>query len=302
MQVFEESELALPIHLHSVLPETATVTYKTLMVHLELGHSNARLVQIAGDLTNRFHAGVIGIVGCQRMQIFYGEGYASADFLEQDCEEINREIKAAEAEFRSTLGARVRDLGWRSTMIFGSLADYLAREAHSADLVITGPAAGGLLDEARRADMSDLVMKVGRPILIVPAAADTLKLDCVIIGWKETRETRRAAADALPLLKRAAHVTVVEIAVENELTAARTRVKDVVVGWLKRHGIVADALVPTSSGDDASGLAAIAQEQHADLIVAGAYGHSRLREWALGGVTRDLLLRAESMLSRITLT
>jgi nucleotide-binding universal stress UspA family protein len=70
----------------------------------------------------------------------------------------------------------------------------------------------------------------------------------------------------------------------------RTHLQDV-VGWLKRHGIEANAVAAPSTGDDATGLKAIAQEQRVDLIVAGAYGHSRVREWVLGGVTRDLLLR-----------
>ena len=77
-----------------------------------------------------------------------------------------------------------------------------------------------------------------------------------------------------------------------DLNAARARL-DGVVGWLKRHGIAAVSLAWPSSGDDAAQLNAIAQEQGANVIVAGAYGHSRLREWALGGVTRELLLRAD---------
>jgi nucleotide-binding universal stress UspA family protein len=268
------------------------VTYATLMVHLELGHLNGGLLQIAGDLAERFHAGVIGIAACQPMQIAYGDGYVPGDFIEQDREEIEREIKTAEAEFRSALQTRVGTLEWRSTAMFASLADYLAREARSADLLITGVASPALLDASRRVNTGDLVMQVGRPVLIVPAAAAKVKLERVVIGWTDTRETRRAALDALPLLKKVAHVTVVEIAAEEQLASARTRLEDV-VGWLKRHGVVAKSLLSPATGDDATRLNAIAQEQGADVIVAGAYGHSRLREWVLGGVTRDLLLRAD---------
>jgi nucleotide-binding universal stress UspA family protein len=134
-------------------------------------------------------------------------------------------------------------------------------------------------------------MQVGRPVLIVPAPIDKLKLERVVIGWKDTRETRRAVFDALPLLKKVAHVTVVEITAEQDLVAARIRLEDV-VDWLKRHGIGAKSLVSLSSGDDTTQLNAVAREQGADVIVAGAYGHSRLREWMFGGVTHDLLLRA----------
>jgi nucleotide-binding universal stress UspA family protein len=147
--------------------------------------------------------------------------------------------------------------------------------------------------------MGDLVMQVGRPILIVPAAADKLKLERVVVFWKETREARRAAFDALPLLKKAVNVVVAEIAAEEDLAAVRTHLEEV-VGWLKRHGVVAEVLALPSTGDDATGLNAIAEEQGADIIVAGAYGHGRLREWAFGGVTSDLLLRPQDRCSLVS--
>ena len=267
------------------------MTYGTLMVHLELGRSNAGLLQIAGDLAERFRADVIGIAACQPMQIVYGDGFISGDIYEQDRQEVEKEMKSAEAEFRSALQTRAATLEWRSTVMFTLLSDYLAREARSADLVITGIASGDLFDSSRSVNTGDLVMRAGRPVLVVPAATGKVKLDRVVVAWKDTREARRAVSDALPLLKGASHVAVVEIAVEEELAAARTQIEDV-AGWLNRHGIKAECLTSPSTGDDATALYAMAQDQGADLIVAGAYGHSRLREWALGGVTRDLLLRA----------
>lgn len=109
------------------------------------------------------------------------------------------------------------------------------------------------------------------------------------IFWKSTSG---AAVDALPLFKKAGHVLVVEIAAEEDLAEARARLKDV-AGWLRRHGVSAETLASSSHGEDSAQLRAMAREHAADVVVAGAYGHSRLREWALGGVTRDLLLRTE---------
>jgi len=269
------------------------VTYVTLMVHLTLGSSNAGVLQIAGDLAERFHADVIGIAACQPIQVIYGDGEVAGDIVELDRQELEKEIKAAEAEFRSALHTRIGNLEWRSTVTLGPLSDYLAHEARSADLVISGvDLARSMFDASRHVNMSDLVMQVGRPTLVVPPSVGKLKFERVIVGWKETREARRAALDALPFLKQAAHVAVVEIADEKQLMTARTHLEDV-VGWLKKHGIVAEAIAAPSSGDDAAHLNAIAREQGADLIVAGAYGHSRLREWVLGGMTRELLLRAD---------
>jgi nucleotide-binding universal stress UspA family protein len=268
------------------------VTYSTLMAHLELGHSNDGVLSVAGDLADRFHAHVIGIAACQPMQFVYGEGYVSADFFEQDLADLKKESAAAEAEFRNALGTRAKSPEWRSRIVSGTLSGHLAREARSADVVITSIASGDFFDASRHANTGDLVMQVGRPVLIVPAASKKVKLDRIVVAWKDTREARRAAFDALPLLKTAAHVTVIEIADADGMAAAHEHLNDV-VGWLRRHGVSAEAIASSSAGDDASRLNAIAQDQGADVIVAGAYGHSRLREWVLGGVTRDLLLRAD---------
>jgi hypothetical protein len=146
------------------------VTYATLMVHLELGRPHAGLLQIAGDLAQQLHAGVIGIAACQPLQIVYGDGYVSGDLVNQDREEIENEVKEAEAGFRSALQTRVKTLEWRSTGTAALLSDYLARETRSADLLITGVASGASVDAARRVNTGDLVMQVGRPVLIVPAA------------------------------------------------------------------------------------------------------------------------------------
>ena len=265
------------------------MTYATVMVNLQLGRSNANLVQVAGDLAERFGAGVIGIAACQPMQIVYGDAYVPPNLIEEDRKQIDMELTAAEAEFRTGLQGRVSRLEWRSTVTVYSLSRYLARQARSADLLVTGVDRDvSLFDMTRHTDLGDLVMQAGRPVLVVPTAAK-VKFDRVLVGWKDTRESRLAVLNALPFLAKAAQVTVAEIADEEVLAEARTDVADI-VGWLKNHGIKAEPLAVASKGDDAAQLSAIAQDQNADLVVAGAYGHSRLREWVLGGVTRDLLL------------
>lgn len=268
------------------------MTYATLMVHLELGESNAGLLRVAGDLAERFQAAVIGIATCQPIQMALSDGYVTGEVIGQDVEEIEREITAAEAEFRAALAPRADRLEWRSAITFTPLYDYLAHEARSADLIITKVDKNtSIFDSSRHVNMGDLVLQAGRPVLVIPTTANCLDLDSVVLGWKETPEARRAARDALPMLREAGRVTIVEIAAEAELAAAKARLEDV-AAWLKRHGIVAECAAVAAVGDNAGQFDAIAQEQEADLIVAGAYGHSRLRELVLGGVTRDLLLTA----------
>lgn len=264
------------------------VNAPTLMVHLGLGRSNAGLLQIAGELADRWQAAVIGIAACQPMPMIYGEGYLSAELIEQDRLSMAREMQKAEAECRGALQTRVTSLEWRSTLRYASLSDYLAREARSADVIVTSAASGDLFDASRALNLGDLVMHAGRPVLIVPNAVRTLTLDRVLVAWKDAREARRAVLDALPLLRLASEVCVVEIAANPLLAEARARVEDV-ARWLQRHGVQATAQASASSDHNAQALLAIAHDRRADVIVAGAYGHGRLREWALGGMTRDLL-------------
>ena len=143
-------------------------------------------------------------------------------------------------------------------------------------------------------------MQAGRPLLVVPDACNWLDLRSVLIAWKDTAEARRALVHALPMLRKATDVAVVEIVEEQAgRAAALSRLKDV-VAWLSRHGISASELVPHECGDADSGLERIASEVGAGVIVAGAYGHSRFREWILGGVTRRLINPSNrcSLLSR----
>lgn len=269
------------------------MTYASLMVHLDLGASNTGLLNVAAALAERFKARLIGIAACQPMPIAFGDGYMSAEVIEQDRAESESETNKAEADFCAALQGRVMDPEWRSTISYMALADYVAGQARAADLLITGPdRKGPTLDSSRRVHLGDLVMRIGRPVLIVPPDVATLDLASVVVGWKESRETRRAVGDALPLLQQAGRVTVVEVAADEDLVDARGRLRDV-VAWLKCHGVVAEAVAAPSVGNDATRLDAIAREHGAGLLVAGAYGHNRLREWVLGGVTRDLLLRPD---------
>jgi nucleotide-binding universal stress UspA family protein len=265
--------------------------YAAMMVHLKLADSNAALLSAATGLASRFEARLVGVAVSQPMQIVYGDGYVMGDLIRADQEQIRRDLDEAKAVFDKAVQGLLAE--WRGTEIFSGIPGYLAEEARCADLIIIGHDRGAsLLDPARRVENSDLVMQAGRPVLIVPHDVPALPLDHVLVAWKDTRETRRAVRDALPFLRRAKQVTLVTIVAAVELEGATRRLADV-QAWLQAHGIKAGIQAAAATGDDAIRLNAIAREHKADLLVAGAYGHSRLREWVLGGVTHDLLLRAE---------
>lgn len=267
------------------------MTYRTLMVHLELGRSNAGLLKVTGDLAERSQANVVGIAASQPLYTPYIDAaYMSDDIFEQERIEFEKEAGEAETEFRDLLQNRAGRLEWRCAPTIASLPDYVAHQARIADLILTTPhRSGSLLLEPRRMNTGDLVMHVGRPVLVVPETCTSLRPDRVLLAWKDGRETRRAAFDALPLFQLAAGVTVIEVTKESDRAAAEHRLADVVT-WLAGHMIAAEARVEISDGSDTSVLARAAHRMRADVVVAGAYGHNRLHEWAFGGVTMDLLI------------
>jgi nucleotide-binding universal stress UspA family protein len=269
------------------------MTVSSLMVHLDLYESNDARLNVAGDLAEQFNSRLIGIAGCQPQPSVYADGAFAQGIVRQLEAEANERLAELERRFRTAFQNRVKDIEWRHA--FAQPTDYVAREARAADLVITGAdRIGGLSDPLWRLDPSELVMKLGRPMMVVPPEADCLKLSNMVVGWKDTREARRAIVDALPLLQKAKEVTVVEI-IENDddRSAAAHRVSDV-VGWLGRHNVDACYIVPNLRGNAVEQLAAHATEIRADVIVAGAYGHTRLREWVFGGVTQDLITRSKT--------
>jgi nucleotide-binding universal stress UspA family protein len=114
----------------------------------------------------------------------------------------------------------------------------------------------------------------------------------IAIAWKDVREARRAVQDALPFLRQAESVVIVEVAEGDEITQSLHRVKDV-AAYLSRHHveIITERVRPDEVGATESLLQFI-QDENIHLMVAGGYGHSRLGEWAFGGVTHGLLTRS----------
>jgi len=267
------------------------MTIETIMVHVDIHTQNEALFACVADLAVRLNARLIGIAACQPLQVpYYGEPHVMADVFEEDRVKLEASVKQAEAQFRSAFQHHAREIEWRATITYGSIADYIAREARAADLIVIDPENfSDRIDASRRLNVEDFVMQVGRPILLTAKHQQKLTLDHVLVGWKDSPEAQRALTAALPLLRHAGLVTVAEIATSATIDQSELRVKDVAL-YLKHHGVTAEARTVWQDGDAATQLTALAQDLRAGLVVGGAFGHSRLREWVFGGVTRDLLL------------
>jgi nucleotide-binding universal stress UspA family protein len=264
------------------------LSYPTLLVHLELGRSNAGLLRIAGAIAERFQSRVVGLALHHPRDVAYDTVYAPIETIPDDRAQTAADVSAAESEFRAAFGQRVDGVDWRSVELATDLPDYIARQARIADLIVTCVPSGDMFDPSRAMNTGELILKAGRPVFLVPSGIKSVNLDRVLVGWKDTREARRAIVDALPLMRRASDVIVVELVRHGHLADARRHLDDVLF-WLTSHGISARALPSEADRDEALALGSIAAREHCDIVVAGAYGHGRVREWIFGGVTKDLL-------------
>lgn len=258
------------------------MSYASLMVLYDLDDENNAQLNFAADLAERFQARLIGIAAqAETVPLYFAEGYAAANVEEQERSNIEKRLQRAEQHFRDALKGRTAKIDWRSGI--DTPVSFIANECRAADLVILGNAGNGAL-----LDPGDLVMRAGRPLLIVPNEVDLLKTDRILIAWKDTREARRAVLDALPLLRLCQKAIVAEIDEDHDPAAADRHVSDV-VGWLACHGVNAAGWSEPLLTDAAAQIDALAQEEVTDLVVAGAYGRGKLSEWIFGGVTRGLL-------------
>ncbi|BDA83322.1 universal stress protein A [Aureimonas sp. SA4125] len=167
----------------------------------------------------------------------------------------------------------------------------VAQFARAVDLVIMGRPYGG---SSRWPDLLESVLfDAGAPAFVVPPEASHPKdPDRILIGWRDTTECSHAIAAALPFLKNAERVFLVEVRETNSADPRASPPAADMARHLARHGIAIEVRSVANGTSPADGLLNEAALVGAELIVIGAYGRSRLREFLLGGVTRDLLTKS----------
>jgi nucleotide-binding universal stress UspA family protein len=173
----------------------------------------------------------------------------------------------------------------------GQVGTGLAGEVRLSDLFVGTRPYGDPLKQQRIEEA--VLFESGRPCLFVPPDhAAPARYASILVAWKNAREAAVALAAALPLLRQAETVQVAVIE-EGGASEQRREAPDGDIGrYLSRHGITAEIRLIAGWTDVTGAILNEAEKCGADLIVLGAYGHSRFREWVLGGVTRDILSRA----------
>ncbi len=264
------------------------MSFKTILVHVEATPESDLRLGAAVRLANAWGANLMGLGGCEPafLAMPWASAYSDGEILQEVLDEEGVELKDAAVRFElATESLRARAL-WTS---FGEYpAQALESCAAGADLIVASAHRG---PKASTAAAGDLVMRAGIPALTIPTDAPSIATKAIVVAWSNTPEARRAVSSALPLLKSADRVTVLHIRQPDDETAG-VGLEDV-VGRLKRHGIDAAAeSVACAHHDIGDAVSGFAEQGLFDVIISGAYGHSHLREWVLGGATEGLLARS----------
>lgn len=263
---------------------------KDILVHVDDSRSCRARAQAAVTLALANDANVVGVHVIDIPVLpAYAEVPLPADLLEAQRRGFVEAAGRAETIWREVTSSAGVRAEWRCEE--GPRAATLSLHARYADLLVLGQAdaADPRCVSAGLAD--DLVLACGRPVLVVPHTGAGKSIgDVALIAWNARREAVRAVSDAMPLLERAKRVVVLTVNAQAEDPENEGIPAADICRHLARHGIDTEAVnafgAPAAVGELVLDHAA---RSSADLIVMGAYGHSRLRELVLGGVTAHVL-------------
>jgi hypothetical protein len=230
------------------------------MVYVEADETPEQRVCLAASLADQFSATLIGVSSLAIPPPIVADGMVMDELTEVDIELMKVKLADKGNWFRRIAGNNHRKLEWRTALDFP--ARFVTREARSADLIVIGrvKASGG---SHKALDPGEAILKMGRPTLVIPEGVSSLRGEHIVIGWKDTREARRAVRDALPFLQRVTGVTIAEACGSDEervywgaddgsLPKAPSY-----QSWVLRHA--------ERKGSGAAQLLRVAQEERADL-------------------------------------
>jgi len=221
------------------------------------------------------------------LDIVEAPGLLGADYMMAGAEiALLTDARNREAANRERLEARlaVEDIAWDWTNATGDIAGLLKAEAGLADIIVLNTLFADHEPPDMRAIVSDVVMRAGKPILAVPAQVRCLDADGqALIAWNGAPAIAETLRAVTPLLALAQDVTIVEIGKTDGPPAEDA------AAYLSRHGIHARIDRDVRPGTVADALLAACRDRRPAYCVIGAYGHSRLRERMIGGVTRQML-------------
>lgn len=275
------------------------MTYRTVLVHVDIGKYCPARLDMAIQMARRFDAHLVGLHALTAVHLpAYAIAEAGTTLIEAQKTVIREQASGAENLFRkATAGAGLAHVEWR---VSGDDAvDAITLHARYADLVVLG--------QSRERDGSGVemdfpgrvVLAAGRPVLMVPYAGRFDRIGKrILVAWNAGREATRAVTDSIPLLREAEQVHVV--AFNPEGTAHGAVPGADIALYLARHGVKVEVSYHRAHDIDVGNqLLSRVADLGIDLIVMGAYGHSRMRELIMGGATRTIF---ESMTAPVLMS
>ena len=263
--------------------------YKTILVHVDNGKRSAVRLDIACRLAKLSDAHLIGLHALTVVKLpSYAMVEGGVQVREFHERMLSESAVAAEAMFKQAVKAiGVEKVEWRKSR--RDAVDSVPVHGRYADVLVIGQpnetdGSGVEPDFAER-----LLLAAGRPALVIPYAGDFPAVGTrVLVAWNASREATRALTDAIPILREAKQVDVIAF---NPKDAPHGEVPGADIGlYLARQGIKVSVSQQTADDVDVGNqLLSRAADLDSDLIVMGAYGHSRMKELILGGATRTVL-------------
>ena len=274
------------------------MSYKTVLVHVDDSGRAGERIRIAAQIAQACDGYLIGAALTGVSRFLYQSDLSSDDdpnlalhltFLR---ERATRALAAFETELAGT-GLSAFD----KRVVDDEAGGGICLHARAADLVVIGQASPDDPSTAAMSDFpADVVINSGRPVLLIPYAGVINSVGKrILVAWDGSKEAARAVTLALPLLQTAAWVQVALIDPAVGAKLVSPEVGEQVLAFLARHGIAAElsrhpsGALPLRRHEVGETLLSLATDRAADLLVMGAYGHSRFRETILGGVTRTVL-------------
>ena len=269
------------------------MSFGTILVQCDADKKLPSRLAVAAGLAERFGSHLVGLHTRPPFQppvMFDGSVVVDlGDFYALHQDKTKADEAAAAAAFAEAMRGKEISKEWR--VVDGLLDDRLVAQSRAADLVVVGQTD----PDATTPTPSDLPQHValasGRPVLVVPhVGVQAAPGKTVLLCWNASRESARAASEALPLLKAASQVTVLIVDENAAASGENAGHAADAVRWLGGHGVKAAVRRDVADSVDVGEviLSRVA-DLGADLIVMGIYGHSRVREMVLGGASRTLL-------------
>jgi len=266
------------------------MSYKTIVVHCDASKKVSNQLEVATDLAARFDSTLVALHARPPFETpAFDVNFNMGPLVEAHERNIEAGQKMARTAYEKAIKGKHLPTEWRA--VDGFADEALSVNARYADLLVVGQ-----YDESdtavTQADLPETIaLSSGRPILVVPHIGAAMRPGKVVmLCWNASRESARAASDALPFLKTAERVIVLVVDPQKANRAHGEEPGADVATWLARHGVkVTVQREPAPNTDVGEVILSRAADFSVDLIVMGVYGHSRVREMVLGGASRTLL-------------